>query len=136
MKSILVYSVCVLFIGHLTMAQETIQLKSLQIQPSFIEEPDSLTYEISIFDPGFNLWMNTVAKPMGYYSQKYLENWNRQYVAEWNYRYCGGINMDIIESMIDYDPNTDYGLELNYQLYEYFQYIEKELHLKLLPRGY
>ena len=28
------------------------------------------------------------------------------------------------ESRIDYNPSIDYGLELNYQLYHYFQYIE------------
>jgi hypothetical protein len=135
MKTLLTVASCLLVFTQLLVAQEKIATKDLLIQPAATEEPDSLSYEITIIDPGFDLWLHSVAKPISYYSQKYLENWNRQYVAEWNYRYTGGRDMDVIECMIDYDPNTDYGFEVNYQLYEYFQYVESEHHLQLLPRA-
>jgi len=34
-----------------------------------------------------------------------------------------------------YQPGIDYGLEVNYTLYEYFLYVENELHFKLLNRA-
>jgi len=101
------------------------------------ENEDSLVYELYIIDPGFESWLITRAKPLGYHSQSYLESWNRRYAAEWNYRYSGGQNIDVIESSIDYQDHINYGLELNYKLYNYFIYVESEHKLQLLPRvGY
>ena len=37
---------------------------------------DSLEYEIIVIEPGFNLFINSIAKPRGYYSQSSLENKN------------------------------------------------------------
>jgi len=99
-----------------------------------LEGDDSLIYELYIIDAGFESWLISKAKPLGYHSQPYLESWNRRYVAEWNYRYTGGQNPDVIESSIDYLDHINYGLELNYKLYNYFVYVENELKLQLLPR--
>ena len=43
------------------------------------EEPveianDETEYEIIIIEPGFNTWLNSIARPEGYYSQSFLEN--------------------------------------------------------------
>ena len=51
---------------------------------------DSVEYELIIIDPGYDLWLASVAKPMGYYSKEYLESWNQQYILEWNNRYLTG----------------------------------------------
>jgi hypothetical protein len=37
-------------------------------------------YEIIIIEPGFDFWLQSIAKPEGYYSQSYLENRNQLYV--------------------------------------------------------
>ncbi|MBI9068552.1 MAG: hypothetical protein JEZ09_14750 [Salinivirgaceae bacterium] len=95
---------------------------------------DSLEYQLLIIDPGFDLWFQTLAKPKEFYTQNYYENWNRLYVAEWNTRYNSGKNTDIIESYVYYSAATDYGLELNYQLYNYFQYLEASVILVLIHR--
>ncbi len=102
------------------------------------EEPvrianDSLEYEIIIFDVGFNTYLNTIAKPMGFYSQEYLETRNRVYVAEWNLRASNPLRYDpsIYENIIDYQPQIDYGLEVNYKLFNYFQFAQRKYKMRL-----
>ncbi|HSQ46533.1 MAG TPA: DUF6146 family protein [Lutibacter sp.] len=87
---------------------------------------DSLEYEIIIMDIGFETYLNTIAKPMNFYSQEYYETKNRFYVTEWNIRARNPLRYrsDIYENEIDYDFNVDYGLEVNYKLYNYFKFVE------------
>lgn len=75
---------------------------------------DSLEYEIIIIELGFDNWLLTNAKPRGFYSLSYLESQNRFYVLEWNRRY--------FDFYIPYDTNIKYGYEVNYLLFNYFEY--------------
>jgi len=86
---------------------------------------DSLEYEITIIDIGFNSYLAT-AKPMSYYSIDYLEHKNALYVTLWNDRYRSSFRPNIYENEIDYKPNIHYGLEVNYKLYNYFKFVEKK----------
>jgi hypothetical protein len=98
-------------------------------------QEDSTEYELIVMDSGFESWLAT-QPPANYYSQQYYENWNHLYVTEWNNRHNNPLRYgDFYETHIDYDPNTDYGLELNYKLYYYFRFIEKEYGIVLVPRG-
>lgn len=89
---------------------------------------DSLEYEIIIIEPGFNLFINSIAKPEGYYSQQYLENKNRFLVNEYNSRVRQPQNFDpnLYINEINYDPTTNYGYEVNYLLYNYFVYFSRQ----------
>jgi len=86
---------------------------------------EELEYEIIIFDNGFETYLNSIAKPMNYYSESYLENKNKFYVATWNERARNPINYNsnVYENIIDYDYNIHYGLEVNYKLYNYFKFV-------------
>lgn len=102
------------------------------------EEPvvianDSLEYEIIIIDPGFTTYLNTIARPKGFHSQIYLENRNRLYVPIWNMRVSNPslYNPNIYENRIDYDPNIDYGYDVNYQLFNYFQFAQRKYRMTL-----
>lgn len=112
----------------------TINAQSTDKNVKISTEEDSTTYEIIIIDPGFDFWFKSHAKHKEFYSKQYYENWNSKYVKEWNYRYNSAKNVDIIESYINYDEFTDYGLDLNYQLYWYFQYFEKTNKVSLIRR--
>jgi len=101
------------------------------------EEPvrianDSLEYEIIIIDIGFTNYLAT-AKPMSYYTQSYLESRNRIYVTEWNIRATNltRYNSNIYENVIDYQPHIDYGMEVNYKLYQYFQFAQRKYKMRL-----
>ena len=96
---------------------------------------DSTEYELIVIDPGFETFLLTQPYPKEYYSNEYYKNWNIQYVTEWNYRHDHpGIYGDFYETRIDYDPSVDYGLDLNWRLYQYFQFIEKKYGIVLISR--
>lgn len=89
---------------------------------------DSLEYEIIIIDPGFGYFLNAIARPEGYYSQTYLENKNRFLVTDYNQRVRmpGRYDPSIYEQEINYNPNIDYGYDVNYKLYNYFVYLSRK----------
>jgi hypothetical protein len=89
---------------------------------------DSLEYEIIIIEPGFNLFINSIAKPRGYYSQSYLENKNKFLVQEYNSRVNQAFryNPNLYIQTINYDNFVDYGYEVNYMLYNYFVFFSRE----------
>lgn len=89
---------------------------------------DSLEYEIIIIEPGFNLFMNTIAKPEGYYSQSWLENKNSFLVTDYNQRVHqpNRYNPSLYVQEINYNPDIDYGYEVNYLLYYYFVYLSRQ----------
>lgn len=97
---------------------------------------DKLEYEIIIIEPGFNFWLESRAKPEGYYSQSFLENRNRLFVTEWNSRVLRPqrYNPNLYEMQIDYQPHIDYGYEVNYKLYNYFIYFQ--IHYKQQLTGF
>lgn len=96
---------------------------------------DKTEYEIIVIEPGFDFWLQSIAKPEGFYSQSYLENRNRIYVQEWNARVTQPFryNPSLYELQIDYDYNTDYGYEVNYKLYNYFIYFQRKYNQRLGP---
>ncbi|MDX1718900.1 MAG: DUF6146 family protein [Salegentibacter mishustinae] len=93
---------------------------------------DSLEYEIIIIEPGFNLFINSIARPEGYYSQQYLENKNRFLVSEFNQRVSQpqNYNPDLYLHEINYNPSIDYGYEVNYLLYNYFVFFSRHYNQK------
>ncbi len=98
-------------------------------------ENDSLEYEIIIIDPGYNSWLQGIARPRGYYSQTFLESRNIFYVNEWNRRALQPMqyNPNLYEMQINYQNNIDYGYEVNYQLYNYFIYFQRKYAQRLGP---
>jgi hypothetical protein len=102
------------------------------------EEPvvianDSLEYEIIIFDVGFNYYLRSIARPIGFYSKNYMKNWNIIYVTNWNIRVQNPTRYDanIYANIIEYDPKIDYGLEVNYKLFNYFQFAQRKYRMRL-----
>lgn len=89
---------------------------------------DSLEYEIIIIEPGFNLFINSIAKPEGYHSQSYLESKNNFLVQEYNARVRQPLryNSNLYLQEINYNSHTDYGYEVNYLLYNYFVFFSRE----------
>ncbi|HIB36134.1 DUF6146 family protein [Mesonia sp.] len=93
---------------------------------------DSLEYEIIIIEPGFNSWLVS-QRPRGYYSQSYLEQRNWRYVVIYNNRVLSSryAASGLYPQQIDYQPNIDYGYEVNYLLYNYFLFFQQEYNQNL-----
>lgn len=98
-----------------------------------VQEGDTITiankeleYEIIIIEPGFNSWMST-QQPMGFHSQQFLQSKNLLFVQEYNNRVRNPqrYNPNLYQQEINYEYGTDYGLEVNYLLYNYFVYFQR-----------
>ena len=101
-------------------------------EPVIIEN-DSLEYQIIIIDIGFNTFLNTIAKPEGFYSQAYLEARNRTWVLAWNNRVRNPSQFDasIYENVIDFQAGINYGYEVNYKLFNYFLFAQQKYKMNL-----
>lgn len=90
-------------------------------------------YEVIVFDAGYESFLAT-QKPKEYYSETYLKGKNALMVNEWNYRYRlpRQYNSNIYEVSIDYDTKTDYGLDMEYKIYMFFRFMEKEHNMSLI----
>ncbi|USD24993.1 DUF6146 family protein [Flagellimonas marinaquae] len=103
-------------------------------EPVEIKDAES-EYEIIIIEPGFYTWLNSIARPEGYYSKSFLENRNAIMVITWNQRVLqpNRFNPNLYELQINYDPSIDYGYEVNYKLYNYFIYFQRKYNQRLGP---
>ncbi|TNJ44734.1 hypothetical protein FGF67_07895 [Tamlana fucoidanivorans] len=111
------------------------QLEALKQNDTVKIVNEAVEYEIIIIEPGFNFWVASRAKPRGFYSQSFLENRNQLFVIEWNQRVLqpGRYNSNLYEMQIDYQPDIDYGYEVNYLLYNYFIYFQLTYNQRLGP---
>lgn len=126
MKKIISFIIIISFlIGCGTTTKTTTNEKQLPEGAVRIEN-DELQYEIIIIDPGFQTYLASIAKPMNFYSQSYYEIKNNFYVTKWNIRTRNPLifNSNIYENVIDYNVHTNYGLEVNYKLFNYFKFVE------------
>ncbi len=95
------------------------------------QSKDSTDYELIIFDPGFDFWLNSKAESKEMYTNDYLSSINRLMVQEWNRRYSAGDRR--FASFIDYDISEEYSLDLNYRLFMYFRYFQEINRIRLVP---
>ncbi len=131
MKQLLV----LLVIGLMVIQCKTTQQQSNVVPVKVAIENDSIEYDIIVTDIGYERFLLTIAKPMEFYSKEYYELKNRLYVPLYNQQVRTartGKWSQIFEQEIEYDPTIDYGLELNYKLYNYFKFIEYTYKIKLL----
>lgn len=111
----------------------TIKTSHTQKEAPVVIANDSLEYEIIIIDPGFNNYLSSIAQPRNFYTQDYLENRNRAWVFTWNQRAQSPMQntQNIYENIIDYQPNIDYGYEVNYLLFNYFLFAQRKYKMSL-----
>ncbi len=127
--------------------QQTLEVSEREKEMFNAKEQDTVTiasenpeneWEIIIIEPGFNFWLQSIAKPRDYYSQQFLEARNRFWTVEWNNRVLNSReNRNLYLWPIDYNPSIDYGYEVNYKLYNYLVYFQRKYNQRLggyIPR--
>lgn len=94
---------------------------------------EELEYEIIILEIGFNSWLVT-QRPITYYAENTLAIKNRWNVQEYNRRVNQPFEYDtnLYVNLINYDFHVDYGKEVNYLLYMYFEFFQEKYNQKLL----
>ena len=103
-----------------------------QDKDTIIIENDSLNYKLVILDYGFESWLKS--KPQrDNFGIKYLEQKNENYVFEYNSRVRNsrGYDENLYQFTIEYDPEVDYGYDVNYMLYHYFLFFEEKYNQNL-----
>lgn len=88
-----------------------------------------LEYEVLIFDPNFEAWFRSFAKPRGFYSLNFLELKNRIWAINFNSRSRMGTKG--YDYTIDYHSDINYGYEVNYMLYNYLLYFQQSNRISL-----
>lgn len=92
---------------------------------------DSTEYELVVFDSGFDSWFATNRKPKWYHSHEFYKNWNTIYVSEWNFRVTNMEYKEPYDYSINYEIGEDYGLDVDFELYWWFKFMEDKYHMKL-----
>lgn len=92
------------------------------VSGNIIQQRSDEKHEILIVDPAFQSWMVSNARPVGFYSLQFYETRNRADVVSWNTK-ARSSNGPITNEIL-YDPSEHYGIDVNYQLFWYFRYIE------------
>ena len=108
---------------------------TLNLEEAVVEDEDGeVHYELVIFDPGFHHWFARTGNPPGFYNQSYLEDWNKRLVNQWNQLYHSS-RACRPEVYLKYDPDIDYGLELNHKLFYYFRYMHERCRMFTVTPG-
>lgn len=92
---------------------------------------DSTEYGIIILDPEFEHWYLTRYTAGLDRDNEIYRMFNRTAVMNWNDYFIRGKYRNIIENRLDYDYNTDYGIEVNRKLYWYFKFVEEKYKIRL-----
>lgn len=95
------------------------------------EKNDDGEWDLDVIDTQYDYFLNAIAKPMSMYTESYLKTRNQFLVSEWNSYYYSGRYRNVIESVIDYDPNENYGLKFEYKLYQVFAYVHWKYGLRM-----
>lgn len=84
-------------------------------------------YDITVLDAGYETFLKTQL-PKEYYSVPYLKTKNTIMVSAWNNRHNQPLqfNPNIYEAPINYNPDTNYGLDFEYKLYMFFLFMDEK----------
>ncbi|WP_372950163.1 DUF6146 family protein [Mariniphaga sp.] len=133
MKQIILIVIAFLFVLACSTQKGVVKIEENKDEMVAVE--DSIEYQLETFDSKFETWYALHNNPSQYRSQQYYENWNRQYVNAWNYNATQPGKSSFFEPIVGYEPNIDYGFELNHRLFYYFMYVERVLKIEIMPGG-
>ncbi len=122
MKNLLYIFICLqIFMSCSTNLATTKESNSLSF-----EKNEENEYDIIVLDPQYETYLASIAKPLNFYSENYYKNKNQIYVTEWNIRHSQpfAYDPDFYAVRIDYNSNMDYGIKLEYKLYNFFEFIK------------
>jgi hypothetical protein len=122
------------FLSLIAILGWSISLAQNQEKTSAVVEPvsqDSTEYELLIIDIHFDQWYLMNYNEAKDRSDEYYHSKNFVAAQNWNDLYRNGKYINVIDSYINYQPQIDYGIELNRKLYWYFKFVEDYYKVKL-----
>jgi hypothetical protein len=136
MRWVIAFLMTVIFLTACNVSQKTVEKQDEfagTVKNDTIRiENEELEYEIIIIENGFNSWLATQPTE-NFFSQSTLEVKNNFYVIEWNQRVQNPqrFNPNLYQWPINYDASIDYGMEVNYLLYMYFEFFQQKYNQRL-----
>jgi len=127
MKRFFLLWLLVLLSGMAAVAQEITEKKPVAQAGS----SDSLSYELLIDDIYFDQWYLLNFDSAKDYTHEYYRYKNLTASQTWNDLYRAGQYRDVVDSWLNYLPETDYGMELDRRLYWYFRYVSSQYGIPL-----
>ncbi len=97
-----------------------------------IKKEGDTEYEVIVMDPGFDTWFQTTWSPAKDRSLEYYKHWNQRYVSAWNEKVRRSRSNDFFDTEINYNPGTNYGIEVERVLYYYFRWVDTKLGIPIL----
>lgn len=92
---------------------------------------DSTEYEVFIDDLKFDQWYLMNYSEAKDHSNEYYHSKNLVAVSNWNDYYRKGRYIQFMDSYINYEPQIDYGIEVNRKLYWYFKFVQDTYKIRL-----
>lgn len=92
---------------------------------------DSTEYELVITDIHFDSWYTMNYSDAKDRTNEYYHSKNLVAASRWNDYYRRGKYIDVVDSYLDYQPQIDYGIELNRKLFWYFTFVEDNYGINL-----
>lgn len=93
--------------------------------------PDSTEYELVIIDIHFDQWYTMNYSEAKDRTDTYYQSKNLVAASRWNDYYRRGKYINVVDSYFDYQPQIDYGIEVNRKLFWYFSFVEEYYGIKL-----
>ncbi len=116
---------CLVFTNIYSQEQKDSIATSQEIQS------DTTSYELLIFDIHFDSWFIKNRKMKEFYSIDYYKTKNRIAVINWNIHYSNNRYPSVIENHIDYSNTKEYGIDVEYKLFYYFEYVQTTYKIRL-----
>jgi hypothetical protein len=92
---------------------------------------DSTQYDLIINDINFDTWYQLNYSESKDRTNEYYHSKNIVAVGNWNDYYRSGKYINVIDSYIDYQPQIDYGIDVNRKLYWYFKFVHDYYGVKM-----
>lgn len=131
MKKIVFFLIIALIIGACA-SQQGISDSETVNKNIEIELNDSTEYLLITFDFAFDTWFLRYKNSGDHHSLDYYKTWNQRYVDDWNIRVNSDFNHHYFKSSLFISPEEIDNLEIQHELFYYFQYVEYVLHIKIL----
>lgn len=131
-SSLFVIICCFLFAACASKQKLVIDNQSSTSMAYVVEEQDT-EYGVEMFDAKFEAWYKKYTDNLSGKEQSYYEEWNQKYVPVWNEKARSSSKNFPFAPVVGYNPNEDYGFELNHKLFHYFVYVEQVLKIEIIP---
>ena len=92
---------------------------------------DSTQYELIVTDIHFDSWYTMNYSDAKDRTDTYYQSKNLVAASRWNDYYNRGKYINVVDSYFGYQPQIDYGIELNRKLFWYFSFVEEYYRIKL-----